>query len=165
MTSYSQIKSISKYKLKLPTFNYKYTLKNYNIKQGSPKEIVIFRDVSQSAKVMDISMKGLLLHFMNSYKGKTITIHEFTDIIEDSFVLKSIEDIKEYYKKPTTYYLSRLKFLPNFIKNYSECYIVSKGADDLYPRTLNCIVNGISRGDNKSLRRLCTNTKGKNITI
>ena len=165
MTSYSQIKSVSKYKLKLPTFNYKYALKNYNINQGSPKEIVIFRDISQSAIVMEAAMKGLLLYFMNTYTGRIITVHEFTDMIENSITLKSIEDIKEYYKKPTTYYLARLKFLPKYIKNYSECYIVSKGSHDLYPKTLNCIINGISRGDNKALRLLCKNTKGKYVMI
>lgn len=165
MRAYSQIKSISKYKLKLPSFQYKYPLKNYNIKQGSPKEIVIFRDVSRSAKILENSFKSLLLSFINNYKGKVITIHEFTNRIRDTYRLNSIEDIKEYYNKDTDYYFSKLKFLPNFIKEYSECYIITSGVTDKYPRLLNCVVNGISKGGNSELERLCNNTKGKYVII
>ena len=165
MTSYNQINKISKYKLKLPTFDYKYTLKNYQINQGAPKEIVIFRDVSKSAESMDKIFKGLLLYFMQSFNGRIITIHEFTNKIVNTYYLKSIEDIKNYYRNPTKYYISFLKFLPNYIKGYSECYIVSKGTTDVYPKTLNCIVNGISKGHNESLKILSHNTKGHYINI
>lgn len=165
MRTYSQIKDLSKYKLKLPSFQYKYTLKNYHVKQGNPKEIVLFRDASFSARTLDKTFKSLLLYFINSYKGKTIRVHEFTNTIKETHVLKSLEDIKEYYNKDINRYLETNKFLPNFIKEYSECYLIVSGAYDVYPKTLNCVINGISLKHNESLNRLCNNTKGKYLAV
>jgi hypothetical protein len=166
MTSYSQFKEIPKYKLLLPTFNYKYPLKNYKIPQKSPKEIVIFRDVSASAKVMEDTFKSLLLYFIQTYNNnKIITVYEFTDDVKKIITLNSIKDIQEYYNTEIKYYYSYLKFPIKYIKNYSECYIITCGVTDIYPRMVDCIVNGISKGGNIMLKSLCNNTKGKYMTI
>ena len=165
MTSYTQFKKIPKYKLTLPTFNYNFPLKNYQLKQNSPQEIIVFRDVSKSAQTLEKSFKALLLYFIKSYNGRKVIIHEFTNEIINTYSLNSINDIEEYYNKDITYYFSSLKFTSNYVTTYSECYIIASGMFDIYPKMMNCIVNGITKGGNLSLKLLCDNTKGKYITV
>lgn len=165
MRSYSQYTELAKYKLVLPTFEYNFVLKNFNVTQKSPKEIIIFRDISASAEKLEGTFKGLLLYFLQNYSGKTITVNEFTNKILNTYTLKSIEDIKEYYEKKVIYKYTVLKFSANYVKEFSECYIVTSGIADEYPKKLNCIVNGISKNGNKSLKLLCDNTQGKYIRI
>lgn len=165
MRNYTQLSAISKYKLVLPTFKYNFPLKNFNLKVKSPNEIAIFRDVSRSSENLDSTFKALLLYFIQTYSNKTITVHEFINRIVKTHTLKSIDDIKGYYNTEIKYYYSVLNFSPKYINKYSECYIVTSGKTDKYPKMLNCVINGVSKGGNTDLELLCKNTNGKYIKL